>query len=96
MRFFYLDEDRMIAVILRLSKVQLSNKAIFLHNDKLFYADQLNKKISEVLVSQEKRTHIDSLKLSILNMKANDSIIDSTGLSTSQSLNIIHWVFLRT
>ena len=73
-----------------MKKLLNNQDGIVLHDNKLFYVDQLNKKISEVVVSQEKQAHIDSLKQSILNMKDDDSIIVSKGLSTSQSLDIVH------
>jgi len=58
-----------------MKKLLNSQDGIVLHDNKLFYVDQLNKKISKVIVSQKNEVHVDSLKLSILNMKGDDSII---------------------
>jgi TnpA family transposase len=73
-----------------MKKLLDNQDGMVLHDNKLFYVDQLNKKISEVVVSQETQTHADSLKQSILNMKDDDSIIASTGPSTPQSVDISH------
>lgn len=53
-------------VIKKLVKTQ---DGIILHNDKLLYADLINKKIKEIVVPEKKQSQVEKLKKSILNMK---------------------------
>ena len=52
-------------IIKKLIKTQ---DGIILHNDKLLYADLINKKITAIVVPEKKQPHVEKLKKSILNM----------------------------
>ncbi|MBA3536071.1 MAG: hypothetical protein H0T84_05600 [Tatlockia sp.] len=40
-----------------------------MHNNKLFYADLINKKITEIIAPEKKQPHVEQLKKSILNIE---------------------------
>ena len=48
-----------------IKKLLNNQDGLILHDNKLFYADFINKKVAEISVSQEKQTDIEELKLSM-------------------------------
>ncbi|HIF0232327.1 TPA: Tn3 family transposase [Legionella pneumophila] len=54
----------------RAMKKLLNNQdGIILHDNKLFYADLINRKITEIITPKKKQSHVEQLKKSILNME---------------------------
>ena len=52
-----------------IKKLIKTQDGIILHNDKLLYADLINKKIKEIVVPEKKQPHFEKLKKSILTME---------------------------
>ncbi len=55
--------------ILQTQPLVKTQDGIILHNDKLLYADLINKKIKEIVVPEKKQSQVEKLKKSILNME---------------------------